>query len=72
MAIIATLAKASGVYILQKYEFYSLVPLHFLNVLKLDDARKGARKGKGNIVMVGKKGNKVRLEIVQNLLSLRL
>ena len=37
-----------------------------------DDARKGARKGKGNIVMVGKKGNKVRLEIVQNLLSLRL
>ena len=38
----------------------------------LDDARKGARKGKGNIVMVGKKGNKVRLEIVQNLLSLRL
>ena len=39
---------------------------------KLDDARKGARKGKGNIVMVGKKGNKVRLEIVQNLLSLRL
>ena len=38
----------------------------------LDDARKEARKGKGNIVMVGKKGNKVRLEIVQNLLSLRL
>ncbi len=38
----------------------------------LDDARKGARKGKGNIVMVGKKGNKVRLEIVQHLFSLRL
>ena len=47
----------------------------YLDIIQLgpiDDARKGARKGKGNIVMVGKKGNKVRLEIVQNLLSLRL
>ena len=29
--------------------------------MKLDDARKGAWKGKGNFVMVGKKSNKVRL-----------
>ena len=44
----------------------------FLHKQSVDDAQKGARKGKGNIVMVGRKGNKVRLEIIQNLLSLRL
>ena len=39
--------------------------------MAVDDARKGAWKGKGNIVMVGKKSNKVRCDISHNLLSFR-
>ena len=38
----------------------------------LDDARKKAWKGKGNIVMVGKKSNKVRCNISHNLLFFRI
>ena len=35
----------------------------------LDNARKGVGKGEGNFVMVGKKSNKVRLEIFHNSLQ---
>jgi hypothetical protein len=51
---------------LARVSFYSWLPSH------LDDARKKAWKGKGNIVMVGKKSNKVRCDISHNLLIFRI